>query len=71
MKQGDEKGFLEVMHYLSLNFPEREMTSDLMRSYFQDLFDYSLDDVRTAAKAYVQIGARFPLVSDFISLLSA
>lgn len=71
MQQDDDKKFVDVMRYLSLNFTERTITPDLMRSYFNDLFEYSVDDIWKAAKAHVRISDKFPLVSDFIRLLSA
>lgn len=66
MKTGDEKSFREIMRYLSLNFPEREVGDDLMRSYFHDLDAFGIEEVREAARAYVVTGDRFPFVSDLV-----
>lgn len=37
----------------------------------QKLSEYSVDDIEKAATSYGRIGDKFPLVSDFIRLLSA
>jgi hypothetical protein len=67
MQQSDSKRFSEVMRYLALNFPERELsTPELMCSYFRDLSDFGIDEIEKAAKAYVRTGDKFPLVSDLI-----
>lgn len=72
MQQGDSKRFSEVMRYLRLNFPEREMTTPhLMQSYFSDLSEFGIDEIEKAARAYVRTGDKFPLLSDLIRLLSA
>jgi len=71
MEPTDNIRFAKIMHYLSLNFPDREAGQDLMRSYFNDLSEFSIDAVEKAAKAYVRTGNKFPLVSDLVSLLSA
>lgn len=71
MKTDDKKSFSEIMRYLALNFPERAMTTNLMQSYFNDLSDFGIDDIKKAAKAYVRTGDKFPLVSDLIRILSA
>jgi hypothetical protein len=66
MKTGDEKAFREIVRYLSLNFPEREVGADLVRSYFYDLDAFGIEEVREAAKAHVLTGDRFPFVSDLV-----
>lgn len=71
MQQDDKNRFSTVMRYLNLNFPDREMTPDLMMFYFHDLSEFSIDEIENAAKTYVRTGDKFPLVSDLIRLLSA
>jgi hypothetical protein len=71
METTDTVKFSQVMDYLSLNFPEREVGPNLLQSYFSDLSEYSIDDVWKAARAYVRTGDKFPLLSDLIRLLSA
>ena len=71
MQATDAKRYSEVMHYLTLNFPDRAVEQNLLRSYFHDLSEFPIDDVEKAAKAYVRTGDKFPLVSDLIRLLSA
>jgi len=71
MEPTDNIRFAKIMHYLSLNFPEREVGQDLMRSYFNDLSEFSIDDIEKAARAYVKTGNKFPLISYLVNLLSA
>lgn len=71
METTDTKRFYEMMVYLSLNFPEREVGPNLLKSYFSDLSEFGIDEIEKAAKAYLRTGDKFPLVSDFIRLLSA
>ncbi|MBI1922294.1 MAG: hypothetical protein HYS23_14560 [Geobacter sp.] len=71
MQATDAKQFAEVMQYLFLNFPDREISPDLVRSYFHDLSEYDISDIEKAARDYVKSGERYPFVSDFINLLSA
>jgi hypothetical protein len=71
METADSTRFAEVMHYLSLNFPEREVGASLLKSYFCDLSEFGIEEVEKVAKAYVRTGDKFPLLSDLIRLLSA
>lgn len=71
METTDKKRFFLIMQYLSLNFPERKVDANLLGFYFRDLSDFSIDDIETAAMAYVRTGDKFPLLSDLIRLLSA
>ncbi len=71
METTDTVRFSEVMVYLSLNFPEREVGQNLLKSYFRDLSEFGIDEIEKAAKAYVRTGYKFPLISDLIRLLSA
>jgi hypothetical protein len=63
--------FIEVMQYLSLNFPERKVVPNLSRSYFRDLSEFGIEAVEEAAKTYVKNGDKFPHISDLIRILSA
>jgi len=71
METTDTVRFSQVMAYLSLNFPDREVGQNLLKSYYCDLSEFSIDEIEKAAKAYVKTGGKFPLVSDLIRLLSA
>jgi len=71
VERTDTVRFSEVMAYLSLNFPEREASQNLFKSYFCDLSDFSIDEIEKAAKAYVRTEDKFPLLSDLIRILSA
>lgn len=71
METTDTVRFSQVMAYLSLNFPEREVGPNLLKSYFCDLSDFGIDEIEKAARAYVRTGSKFPLLSDLIRLLSA
>ena len=70
METTDTKRFAVVMNYLGLNFPDREVTPDLMQSYFNDLSDYSIVDIERMAKVCVKTCYGFPFVANFIRLLS-
>jgi hypothetical protein len=71
MKNDEAGRFVAVMQYFSLNFPERRTDENFLRSYFDDLSDFGIDEIEKVAKAYVRTGDKFPLVSDLIRLLSA
>jgi hypothetical protein len=70
MQAGDRMRFIAVMQYLRLNFPERKIDDNLVRSYFNDLLKHNIHDVERAAKAYVKIGDKFPFVSGLCHFLS-
>lgn len=70
MEAADIKKFSVVMNYLALNFPTSEVTQNLVQSYFDDLTDYSIDDIERAAKTVVKMNFRFPLVTDLVRILS-
>lgn len=71
MEIADMKRFAMIMQYLSLNFPERNIDENLLKFYFRDLSDFSIDDIETAAMTYARTGDKFPLLSDLFRLLSA
>ncbi len=71
MEIADTVRFSKIVAYLSLNFPEREVGQNLLKSYFRDLSDFGIDEIEKAARAYVRTGDKFPLCSDLIRLLSA
>jgi hypothetical protein len=68
MQAIDKTRFVEVMRYLSINFPERLVDQQLIESYFHDLSDFPIDAVETAAKEYVMRKYSFPYVADLIRL---
>lgn len=70
METADMKRFSEVMNYLALNFPTREITQNLMQSYFDDLSGYTIVDIESAARTCVATCFGFPMVANFTRLLS-
>lgn len=71
MTEKDKKRFVEIMSYLTLNFPDRLVDENLVRSYFNDLSTFEIDDIESAARHYVKTGKSFPFVSDLFSTLDA
>jgi hypothetical protein len=69
MLKDDAGKFAMIMGYLSVCFPEREMTPQTVDVYFDSLSTFDIDAIGRAAKIYVLKGTRFPLVSDLVSLL--
>jgi len=56
--------FLDVLNYLSINFPERTITAELAESYYNDLKDLEPDQLWVAARAWVARATRFPFVAE-------
>jgi len=71
MEEVDKKRFVEIMAYFALNFAEREISEKLVKSYFNDLLKYPIDQIESAARNYVAKGKKFPLVSELISIIEA
>jgi hypothetical protein len=65
----DKRSFALLMQYLSTNFPEREASMALIQSYYQDLADFTLEQIEAAARKHVQTGRNFPFVADLRALI--
>ncbi|GEM_PF-2884069 len=58
--------FTDMMYFLSLYFPERKLTADLVYAYYIALKDFPIEDIGTMAMAYVLKGKTFPHVADLV-----
>ena len=61
-----QEQFTNIMYFLSLNFPERKLTADLVQAYYIVLKDFPIDDIDAMARAYVLKGRVFPHIADLV-----
>lgn len=70
MLKDDADKFIEVINFLRICFPERDVNGEVIKVYFNALEEYNIDEIAAAAKLYVKQGVRFPFVSEIVSIIS-
>ena len=71
MTDSDRVRFAQIMAYLSLNFPGRDVDGRLVGAYFFDLSSYDVEAVEAAARKHVKSSRHFPFISELVALLEA
>jgi hypothetical protein len=71
MTDSDRVRFAQIMAYLSLNFPGRDVDGRLVSVYFSDLSSYDVGAVEAAARKHVKSSRHFPFISELVALIEA
>lgn len=64
----DNAEFLKIMNSCGTVY-NRKVTNELLEIYWNQLMDYSIQDVSLATKKYLKTGKFFPTIADLIELL--